>query len=71
MDFLNIGGGELLVIVLLALILFRPEDIYKAMRTLGAIPDPRAACGTSSVPTSSRRWTRARSRQQLRDQGAP
>ncbi len=29
MDFLNIGGGELLVIVLLALILFRPEDIYK------------------------------------------
>jgi len=35
MDFLNIGGGELLVIVLLALILFRPEDIYKAMRTLG------------------------------------
>ena len=35
MDFFNIGGGELLVIILLALVLFRPEDIYKAMRTLG------------------------------------
>lgn len=35
MEFFNIGGGELLVIILLALILFRPEDIYKAMRTLG------------------------------------
>ncbi len=35
MEFLNIGGGELLVIVLLALILFGPEDIMKMMRTLG------------------------------------
>ena len=35
MDFLNIGGGELLVIVLLAIILFGPEDILKIMRTIG------------------------------------
>ena len=35
MEFLNIGGGELLIIVLLALILFGPEDIIKMMRTLG------------------------------------
>jgi sec-independent protein translocase protein TatB len=35
MEFFNIGGGELLVIVLLALILFGPEDIMKMMRTLG------------------------------------
>ena len=35
MDFFNVGGGELIVIILLALVLFRPEDIYKAMRTLG------------------------------------
>jgi Tat protein translocase TatB subunit len=35
MDFFNIGGGELIVIILLALVLFRPEDIYKAMRSLG------------------------------------
>jgi sec-independent protein translocase protein TatB len=35
MEFLNIGGGELLVIVLLALVLFGPEDIMRMMRTLG------------------------------------
>lgn len=35
MEFFNIGSGELLVIVLLALILFGPEDIVKLMRTLG------------------------------------
>jgi len=35
MDFLNIGGGELLVIVLLAIILFGPEDILQIMRTIG------------------------------------
>jgi sec-independent protein translocase protein TatB len=35
MEFFNIGGGELLVIVLLALILFGPEDIVKMMRTMG------------------------------------
>ena len=35
MQFLNIGGGELLVIVLLALVLFGPEDILKIMRTVG------------------------------------
>ncbi len=35
MEFLNIGGGELLVIVLVALILFGPEDILKMMRTVG------------------------------------
>ncbi len=35
MEFFNIGGGELLVIVFLALILFGPEDIVKMMRTLG------------------------------------
>lgn len=35
MDFLNIGGGELLLIVLFALILFGPEDIIKIMRSVG------------------------------------
>jgi sec-independent protein translocase protein TatB len=35
MEFLNIGGGELLVIVLLAIILFGPEDILRIMRTIG------------------------------------
>ncbi len=35
MEFLNIGGGELLVIVLLAIILFGPEDIVRMMRTIG------------------------------------
>lgn len=35
MEFLNIGPGELVVIVLLAIILFGPEDILKIMRTIG------------------------------------
>ncbi len=35
MEFLNIGGGELLIIVLLAIILFGPEDILKIMQTMG------------------------------------
>jgi len=35
MEFLNIGGGELLVIALLALILFGPEDLAKMMRKIG------------------------------------
>ncbi len=35
MDFLNIGGGELLVIILLALLLFGPEDIMNLMRQIG------------------------------------
>ena len=35
MEFLNIGGGELIVIVLLAIILFGPEDILKIMQTVG------------------------------------
>jgi sec-independent protein translocase protein TatB len=35
MEFLNVGGGELLIIVLVALILFGPEDIMKMMRTVG------------------------------------
>ncbi len=35
MEFLNIGGGELIIIVLLAIILFGPEDILKIMRTIG------------------------------------
>lgn len=35
MEFLNIGPGELIVIVLLAIILFGPEDILKIMRTIG------------------------------------
>ena len=35
MEFLNIGGGEILVIVLLAIILFGPEDILKIMRAIG------------------------------------
>ncbi|MBN2394751.1 MAG: hypothetical protein JXR84_28725 [Anaerolineae bacterium] len=35
MEFFNIGGGELLIIVLLAIILFGPEDILKIMRTIG------------------------------------
>ncbi len=35
MEFMNVGGGELLIIILLALVLFSPEDILKLMRTLG------------------------------------
>ena len=35
MEFFNIGGGEILVIILLALLFFGPEDIMKIMRTLG------------------------------------
>jgi len=35
MEFLNIGGGEILVIILLALLLFGPEDIMNIMRTIG------------------------------------
>lgn len=35
MEFLNIGGGELLVIVLLAIVLFGPEDILRIMRAIG------------------------------------
>lgn len=35
MEFLNIGGGEILVIALLALILFGPEDIVNMMRKIG------------------------------------
>lgn len=36
MEFLNIGGGELLVIILLAIILFGPEDILRIMRKIGS-----------------------------------
>lgn len=35
MEILNIGGGEFLVILLFALIIFKPEDIYGMMRSLG------------------------------------
>lgn len=35
MDLFNIGGGELLILALLALILFGPEDIIKIARTAG------------------------------------
>ena len=35
MEFMNVGGGELLIIILLALVLFSPEDILKLMRTIG------------------------------------
>lgn len=35
MEFFNIGGGEILVIILLAILLFGPEDIMKIMRTVG------------------------------------
>lgn len=35
MEFMNVGGGEILIIILLALILFSPEDILKLMRTIG------------------------------------
>lgn len=35
MEFMNVGGGELLIIILFALVLFSPEDILKLMRTLG------------------------------------
>ncbi|MBN1486760.1 MAG: twin-arginine translocase TatA/TatE family subunit [Anaerolineae bacterium] len=35
MDFLNIGSGEFLVLIFLALILFGPEDLVKIARTLG------------------------------------
>lgn len=35
MEFMNVGGGELLIIILLALVLFSPEDILKLMRKIG------------------------------------
>ncbi|MGC9523276.1 MAG: twin-arginine translocase TatA/TatE family subunit [Anaerolineae bacterium] len=35
MEFLNVGASEILVIALIALILFGPEDIVKMMRKLG------------------------------------
>ena len=35
MNFFNIGGGEILVIILLALLLFGPKDIMNIMRTVG------------------------------------
>ncbi len=35
MNFFNVGGGELLVIVLLALLMFGPKDIMNIMRTIG------------------------------------
>lgn len=35
MDIFNIGTGELLVLVLLALLLFGPEEVIKAGRTIG------------------------------------
>lgn len=35
MEFLNIGGGELLALILLAIVLFGPEDIVSLMRTIG------------------------------------
>ncbi len=35
MNFLNIGGGEFLVLVLLLLIFFGPEDIARIMRKVG------------------------------------
>jgi len=35
MDFFNVGTGELLVLLMLGLILFGPEDIVNVMRTLG------------------------------------
>ncbi len=33
MDFLNVGASELLVLVLLALLIFGPEDIVRIVRT--------------------------------------
>lgn len=35
MDLFNIGTGELLILVLLALLLFGPEEAIKAGRTIG------------------------------------
>ena len=35
MDFLNIGAGELLVIGLIGLLLFGPEDLLRVARTVG------------------------------------
>ncbi len=35
MNFFNIGAGEILVIILLALLLFGPKDIMNIMRTVG------------------------------------
>jgi Sec-independent protein translocase protein TatA len=35
MEFFNVGGGELLIIILFALVLFSPEDILKLMRSVG------------------------------------
>ncbi len=35
MDLFNIGTGELLVLALLAIVLFGPEDMVRMARTLG------------------------------------
>lgn len=35
MEFLNIGAGELLVLALIGLLLFGPEDLLKVARTVG------------------------------------
>ena len=35
MDFFNVGSGELLILGLLAIALFGPEDMVKMARTLG------------------------------------
>ena len=35
MDFLGIGGGEILIILLVALLLWGPNRIIEASRTLG------------------------------------
>jgi Sec-independent protein translocase protein TatA len=35
MSFLNIGGGELIVLILLIALFFGPEDIVRIMRTIG------------------------------------
>ena len=35
MQIFNIGGGEIIVIILLAVIFFRPQDIVTMMRQLG------------------------------------
>jgi Sec-independent protein translocase protein TatA len=36
MDFLNVGPAELLVLALIGLLLFGPEDLLKFARTLGS-----------------------------------
>ncbi|MEA3307970.1 MAG: twin-arginine translocase TatA/TatE family subunit [Chloroflexota bacterium] len=36
MDMLNVGGGELLLVLLIGLLFFGPEELLKIARTVGS-----------------------------------